>query len=93
MLCSSLEVADEGMGRRQNKKTSHGALEEGWDASPCTCFPLACPMEQKDARGNPEEAPAMLNCSSNGDQYLDLNKKSAKRPNFEAVGRKCLQVN
>lgn len=44
-------------------------------------------------QGNSEEAPAMLNCSSNEDQYLDLNKKSANRPAFEVVSRKCLQVN
>lgn len=42
---------------------------------------------------NPEEALAMLNCSANGDGYLDLNKKSANRLDFEMVSKKCLQVN
>lgn len=42
---------------------------------------------------NPEETTAVLNCSSNGDRSLDLNKKSANRPDFEVVSRKCLQLN
>lgn len=42
---------------------------------------------------NPEEALAMLNCSANGDGYLDLKKKSANRLDFEVVSKKCLHVN